>query len=99
MGNIEFENRCIELVHDYIRECGDIVYFDEIFIVWMSKVLQNNKALVSTTLDNDTRYYEITYNGDKDEIYFDCYSKDVNRTYVKDKHNLCFELKSENYKR
>lgn len=47
---------------------------DDVFIVWMCKTLQNNKALASTTLF-DGMYYEITYNGDKDEIYFDAYKK------------------------
>ena len=37
-------------------------------------VLQNNKALASTTLF-DGMYYEITHNGDKGEIYVDAYKK------------------------
>ena len=40
----------------------------------MCKTLQNSKALLSTTV-SDGMYYEITYNGDKDEIYFDVYKK------------------------
>ena len=47
---------------------------DDVFVVWICKVLQNNKALVSTTL-NDGMYYEITHNGDKNETYIDCYKK------------------------
>ena len=47
---------------------------DDVFIVWMCKTLQNNKALASTTLF-DGMYYEITYNGDKNEMYFDAYKK------------------------
>ena len=42
-------------------------------------MLQNNKALLSTTTDGDTRYYEITYNGDEDCFYFDAYDKLINR--------------------
>ena len=45
-----------------------------VYIVWSSKVLQNNKALLSTTLP-DGCYYEVTYNGDKDEMYIDVYKK------------------------
>ena len=41
------------------------------------KVLQNNKALVGTTVE-DVMYYEITYNGDKDELYLDAYKKQEN---------------------
>lgn len=40
----------------------------------MCKTLQNNKALVSTTL-LDGMYYELTYNGDKGELYLDAYKK------------------------
>ena len=51
---------------------------EDIYVVWISKVLQNNKALLSTTYP-DTRYYEITYNGDKNEFYFDAYVKEINQ--------------------
>ena len=51
---------------------------DQVFIVWMCKTLQNNKALASTTLF-DGMYYELTYNGDKKELYLDAYKKWDNR--------------------
>lgn len=47
---------------------------DDVYIVWMCKTLQNSKALASTTLF-DGMYYEVTYNGDKREYYFDAYKK------------------------
>ena len=47
-------------------------------MVWCCKTLQHNKALLSTTLP-DGMYYECTYNGDKDELYFDAYKKKENR--------------------
>ena len=47
---------------------------DDVFIVWSNKTLQNNKALISTSV-SDGMYYEITYNGDKQELYFDAYKK------------------------
>lgn len=47
---------------------------NDVYIVWSCKTLQNNKALASTTLF-DGMYYEITYNGDKKEIYVDAYKK------------------------
>ena len=50
----------------------------DVFVVWNCKTLQNNKALLSTTLF-DGMYYEVTYNGDKNEIYFDAYKKFENR--------------------
>lgn len=51
---------------------------DNVFIVWNCKTLQNNKALASTTL-LDGMYYEVTYSGDRNEIYFDAYKKWENK--------------------
>ncbi len=41
--------------------------------VWLTKVLQNNKALLSSTLF-DGMYYELTYNEDKNG-FIDCVQK------------------------
>lgn len=51
---------------------------DGVHVVWFCKTLQNWKALVSTTV-SDGMYYEVTYNGDKDEIYLDAYKKWKNK--------------------
>lgn len=40
----------------------------------MCKALQNNKALLITAAW-DGMYYEVTYNGDKNEMYLDAYKK------------------------
>lgn len=53
---------------------------DNVFVVWSCKTLQNKKALLSTT-DKGANYFEITYNGDKDEYYVDEYKK-VSSTVV-----------------
>lgn len=55
---------------------------DEIYVVWFVKVLQNWKALVSTTR-SDGQYFELTYNGDKEETYMDTYVK-LENTKVSD---------------
>lgn len=52
----------------------------DVYIVWMCKILQHFKALLSTKLP-DGMYYEVTYNGDKEEIYVDAYKKFENRCY------------------
>lgn len=52
---------------------------DEVYVVWFSKTLQNWKALISTSLP-DGMYYEVTYNGDMDEVYLDAYKKFDNVT-------------------
>lgn len=54
------------------------ITLEQVYIVWFCKTLQNWKALVSTMVD-DTRYYEITHNGDKAETYIDVYRKETNR--------------------
>ena len=83
MGNDEFINKCKEIVRDYTNEHLDKsdnkqITIDNVFVVWSCKTLQNNKALLSTTLF-DGMYYEITHNGDKKEIYVDAYKKFENR--------------------
>ena len=87
MGNDRFEQLAKKVVVDYVNkhlDKSDGVVIDEsnVFIVWSCKTLQNNKALVSTEL-SDGMYYEITYNGDKRQIYFDAYKK---------WENLCIEV-------
>lgn len=54
------------------------------FVVWSSKTLQNNKAMIGTDLKSGY-YFEVTHNGDKKEIYLDAYRKEENRSYsIKD---------------
>ena len=79
MGNDEFLKVVKATVTKYVNERldksdGKKITEDDVFIVWSCKTLQNNKALASTTL-SDGMYYELTYNGDKDELYFDAYKK------------------------
>ena len=78
-----FVSICKALVRDYTNEHldktdGVQISEDDVYIVWMCKTLQNNKALLSTTL-TDGMYYEVTYNGDADELYIDAYKKFENR--------------------
>lgn len=79
MGNDKFEKVVKAAVVKYVNEKldktdGVTISEENVFIVWSCKTLQNNKALASTTL-SDGMYYELTYNGDKDELYFDAYKK------------------------
>ena len=46
-------------------------------LVWYSKTLQNKKAIVITS-PFDGKFYEVTYNGDKEEMYVDQYEKRLN---------------------
>ena len=79
-----------ETVRDYTNEHIDKtdkmqITVDDVYVVWFCKTLQNWKALASTTVP-DGMYYELTYNGDKDEMYLDAYKKFENRC-IRDEEN------------
>lgn len=81
-GNL-FLELCKKTIVDYFNNQVDKtdnlkITEDNVFIVWSCKTLQNNKALVSTTV-GDGMYYELTYNGDKKELYLDAYKKWENK--------------------
>lgn len=77
------DDKAIKIVDKYIVEHLDAT--DEVpvtefavYIVWKCKALQNWKYLLSSSLF-DGMYYELTYNGDKDEWYLDAYKKFENK--------------------
>lgn len=79
MDSKKFEKLCREIVVNYFNVVADNtdnkqITDGDVYIVWMCKTLQNNKALVSTNV-TDGMYYEITHNGDKNETYVDAYKK------------------------
>lgn len=81
MSNEKFIEKCKELVKNYTLEHvdkTDVVPNFDVFVVLSCKTLQNHKALLSTTL-SDGMYYELTYNGNKKELYFDAYKKFENK--------------------
>lgn len=80
-----FQNMCKEKVVEYFNEKADKtdnlrITKDCVFVVWYCKTLQNAKALLSTTV-SDGMYYELTYNGDKNELYLDAYKKWENKCF------------------
>lgn len=79
MGSKEFLQLSKRIVVDYFnshvdKTDGKQITEDDVFVVWSCKTLQNNKALLSTTV-SDGMYYEITHNGDKQETHVDAYKK------------------------
>ncbi len=86
MDNGKFVELCKEKVVDYTNTAMNLnsinppvnISTDDVYVVWLNRTLQNNKALLSTTVE-DGMYYEITYNGDKNEVYFDVYKHIENR--------------------
>lgn len=86
MDNGRFLEVCTQKVVDYFNSRKDktdnvLITTNDVFVVWSCKTLQNNKALLSTNVP-DGMYYELTYNGDKKELYMDAYKK---------WENICFE--------
>lgn len=78
MDSQKFIDKCKLLVADYHNKNSDEkITYNDVYVVWSTKVLQNNKALLSTPV-SDGKYYEVTFNGDKREIYFDAYKKEKN---------------------
>lgn len=83
MKNDEMLNLCKDVIVDYFNSRVEHtdnkqITTDDVYVVWFSKTLQNFKALVSTTV-SDGMYYEVTYNGDKQELYLDAYKKWENK--------------------
>lgn len=69
-------------VKKILREYIGIKKSYDIYIVWKCKVLQNAKWLLCTNLP-DEKYYELTYNGNNDELYIDEYEKQYNLCITK----------------
>lgn len=83
MTEKKFLGKVRQLVADYTnahldKTDGVQITPADVFIVWSCKTLQNYKVLASTPV-HDGMYYELTYNGDKGELYFDAYKKFENR--------------------
>lgn len=76
MEEQKFRELAIGQVKKYCQNVTGITVF-ETYIVWIVKDLQNNKALLSTNIP-DGRYYEVTHDGDKHELYVDAYTKEKN---------------------
>lgn len=86
--DLDKEKEALNIVDAYILEHLDVTdppIQAGLYIVWKAKVLQNWKYLISSTL-SDGMYYELTYNGDKEEWYLDAYKKFENRC-IKDEWN------------
>lgn len=83
MDSKKFIELAINSVVEYFNEHVDVtnrkaLTAEDVYVVWCCKTLGNNKALLSTVVP-DGMYYEITYNGAKNEMYFDAYKKWENK--------------------
>jgi Family of unknown function (DUF6275) len=66
-----------KVVADYLA-----IDAEDVYVVWFCKTLQNWKALLSTDTINTGIYFEVTFNGDRNELYLDHYAKLENRAYL-----------------
>jgi hypothetical protein len=75
----KYQDRARQIVVDHynqhLLEVGEEIHISQVYVVWFSKTLQNWKAMVATDVSGDGYYFELTYNGDKQETYLDVYKK------------------------
>lgn len=83
MNESDFRKLAVNTVVSYFNSTIDTtdvakkIDESDVYVVWMVKVLQNNKCLISTSVP-DGIYYEFTWNGDSNEGYLDVYKKWTN---------------------
>lgn len=78
MSSLAFMNLAKELTKKFAEAENDVeLKLNDVYIVWYNYTLGNSKALLSTNIE-DGRYYELTYNKEKSEIYIDVYKKEHN---------------------
>lgn len=95
MKHEDFIKLCARKVAEYENNRNDInvqIDRDNVFCVWSCKTLQNSKCLMSAP-HKYAKYYEFTYNGDKQEIYMDVYSKDINIPLTEDGTQITTRLR------
>jgi hypothetical protein len=86
MDNNKFETVVKSVVVDFLNHRSEeenvpSATEQDVFIVWLSKILNNNKALAATYNNKDNFYFEVTYNGATQEVYLDVYTKKMNFSY------------------
>lgn len=78
-GSEEFLNvakfQVLQMVKEGLDPTDNVkISMDDVYVVSHSYILGNQKGMFSTTLP-DGKYYEVTYNSEKNEMYVDCYVK------------------------
>lgn len=68
-----------KLVNHFDNSPYDKVQPKFFHLVWFARELQNMKGLFM--LHGSHKYWEVTYNGDKNEMYVDTYNKVDNTKY------------------
>ena len=89
MGNQEFESRATSIVRNWYDNHVTMTP-TEIYVVWMVKVLRNNKAMISSN-HSDGRYFEVTWDGEREYFYLDVYSKVENQALNIEGESACLQ--------
>ena len=76
MNEKKFIDLCKKSVVEYLEEF--VITTDDVSIVWLNKTLQNWKAVL-VPIPIFGIYFECTYNGDEEELYFDAYKNEYNK--------------------
>jgi hypothetical protein len=64
---------------EHLDKTDEVTFSEEdVYIVWYCYILGGWKALVSTNLP-DGMYYEVTFDKEKNRVYFDAYKKFANQ--------------------
>jgi hypothetical protein len=77
MVRLEAEDFIDGVRQNIAEDCGD--ENAKTVLVWLNKTIQNWKGLFYCF--SNERYYEATFNGDKDELYLDCYKIDHKKVF------------------
>ena len=89
MSNQEFETRATSIVRNWYNAHVPMAP-TEIYVVWMVKVLRNNKAMISSN-HSDGRYFEVTWDGEREKFYLDVYSKVENQALNIEGESACLQ--------
>ena len=89
MGNQEFESRATSIVRNWYNAHVQMTP-NEIYVVWMVKVLRNNKAMLSSN-HSDGRYFEVTWDGERENFYLDVYSRVENQALDIEGESACLQ--------
>ena len=79
MTSYNFEVICKNaLIKELKEKYNETLTIQDLHLVWFTKALKNYKCVICDLLPTNQRIYECTYNGEKDELYVDIYSKEHN---------------------
>lgn len=73
-ANTMTDKDALGVIEDYIRNTYNInSYLYRSFVIWKCKTIQNVKFIIGTNYNNN--FFELTLNGDANELYIDVYNK------------------------